>query len=228
MFISLIGEFVLGFLSSNVVVRFDAFAAVVVAGASLINAVTLGVGELGELQSDEFESVVVALESDLEVVAVTLLLLVDVLAAGLSCDGFTPVLEVILTLSNALSVTSDLLGTVGRGLGILALFGEGVNVIDIGLVALEIISNVLRPISLALRIFANLTSGVLISSLAASGSSVGGLGSLLGFVLGSNDISLFVLVSVSLVLAAFETVVGVIQSYVYSILALQYVRSVRI
>lgn len=227
MFISLISEFVVGFLSSNIVIRIDAFAGVVVIGASLISGVTLGAGELGELQIDELEERITNTESDIEVIGVTLFLLIDVISAGLASDGFTAVLEVILTLSNAISLTIDLLGALGRGLALFGLFGEDTGVIGSGLVVLEIISNILRPISLALRIFANLTSGVLISSLATSGVSAGGVGSLVAFVLGVNDVSLFVFIVVSIVLSAFETVVGIIQSYVYSILALQYGRGIR-
>lgn len=227
MFLSLIGEFVLGFYTSDCVVRFDATTGLLAFGASLISEVTFSAGELTELSVDEFDEIIEVAEVSIELAIATLSLLLDVTNAGVSIEGFTAVLEFSTTLSDALSIITNVRGIGARFEAFVALFSESTSPIETALVVLEIISTVLRPISLALRIFANLTSGVLISSLSSTGATATTTGLLLTSVCGSSELSLFSLSNVTIFFSTFESVIGVIQSAVYFILAIQYARTAR-
>lgn len=225
MFISLIGEFVLGYFANGCILRIDSAVILISLGSTLISELTRGSGELTELQADEVDEILISLESELESVTTFLSFISEVVFAGQSSETFTAVLEIVATLSDAVSLFADYIAISTRGLNSLALVGEDNRTISCGLLPLEIISSILRPLSLALRIFANLTSGILISSLSGSAELNQAVSDLTTTTFGSNGIGVFI--ALSILLSAFETVVGIIQSFVYFILATQYSRIIR-
>lgn len=225
MFISLIGEFVLGYFVNGYIVRVDSAVILISFGSTFLSELTRGSSELTELQIDEADETLISLESELESVTTFLSFISEVIFAGQSSETFTAVLEIVATLSDAVSLFADYTAVSTRGLNSLALVGEDNRTISCGLLPLEVISSILRPLSLALRIFANLTSGILISSLSGSAELNQATSDLVTTTLGSYGIGAFIVLSIFL--SAFETVVGVIQSFVYFILATQYSRVIR-
>ena len=131
--------------------------------------------------------------------------------------AFTPTSHVAVTLALALIVfiTVCIVGFIRHGLHFLTLFWpKGVNpFLGLFLMVIEVISFLIRPFTLAIRLFANMTAGHVL--LQVFGTFVVALGSLgaLPYVFG------VVPLAVNVALGALELLIAVIQAYVFALLA---------
>lgn len=143
---------------------------------------------------------------------------------GLIPGSFTFTSHIIVTFGLALLVITvvTILGFVKHGLHFLELFvPKGVSVyIAVFLVPIELISYLTRPISLSVRLFANMMAGHAMLKVFAGFSvlAVGALGTLGGGVLG------LVPMLINVLLTGFELLVAVLQAYVFSVLSCLYIR----
>lgn len=142
---------------------------------------------------------------------------------GLIPGSFTFTSHIIVTFGLALMVITvvTILGFVKHGLHFLELFvPKGVSVyIAVFLVPIELISYLTRPVSLSVRLFANMMAGHAMLKVFAGFSvlAVGALGTL-GGVIGLLPMLINVL------LTGFELLVAVLQAYVFSVLSCLYIR----
>ena len=228
MFISLVSEFVVNVYFSNGTVECDTSNAILGLCVTLFDELTSAISQLGELRIEDEVSVSV-FEVCVEVCISVTLIVLDVLGVGFSVEGLSSATFVVATFSDALTLIQDVCGIISRrfaGTGVLVESTQ-TDLLSSCSIILESISEALRPVSLALRIFTNITSGVLISALTISGSTTYGSGTLLTTVVDNAETVLGVLGALTSVLTVFETVVGVIQTFVYVALSVQYARNVR-
>lgn len=131
--------------------------------------------------------------------------------------AFTPTSHVAVTLALALIVfiTVCIVGFVRHGFHFLSLFWpKGVNpALGVFLMVIEVISFLIRPFTLAVRLFANMTAGhVLLKVFATFVVALGSFGAL-PYVFG------VVPLAVDVALAGLELLIAVIQAYVFALLA---------
>lgn len=219
-FLSLVAEFVVGYYSVNGSVRCDASSIILAIGSSLLDELCNALAQSSELIVEDENNLneVEVVEGELELIYSTLSVVIEAISAGQSADGLVAVLNIAIVLVNALALVIDEIGASVRGIALLSIVGEDVRAISFALVSLEILSNVLRPVSLALRIFSNLTSGVLITALSGNGASCVAVSSLLASICDGSNVNIIV----ASILSIFESAIGVIQSYVFCVLAVQY------
>lgn len=142
---------------------------------------------------------------------------------GLIPGSFTFTSHVIVTFGLALIVITlvTILGFVKHGLHFLHLFvPKGVSVyIAVFLVPIELVSYLTRPISLSVRLFANMMAGHAMLKVFAGFSvlAVGALGAV-GGLLG------VIPMLINVLLTGFELLVAVLQAYVFSVLSCLYIR----
>lgn len=138
---------------------------------------------------------------------------------GLVPGAFTVTSQIVVTFSLALIVISAVLvtGFMRHGLGFLKLFvPKAPFILLILLVPIEVISFLTRPISLSVRLFANMLAGHTMLKVFAG--FVIGLGSAGGLLSAVSIAPMFLIVAVS----ALEFLVAFLQAYVFAILTCIY------
>ena len=91
----------------------------------------------------------------------------------------------------------------------------GNDAMALGIAICEVVSYILRPLSLAVRLFANMTSGVLLSGLLLPSAAASLVGAINAQDVSVSIISLLVYLVSTVVLSVLEIAVGVIQTYVF-------------
>lgn len=104
--------------------------------------------------------------TSVDLVNVSTTFLIENIGLGIYADGMPLVVNVIIPFSQGgTSVSSDLMAALLRGIRALELLVLSADVMGALLAIFEAASNVMRPLSISIRLFANLTSGSLVSSL---------------------------------------------------------------
>ena len=141
---------------------------------------------------------------------------------GLLPYSFTYTSHIIVTLSLALLIffTVTVLGFVNHGVKFLSLFAPpGVPILmQLLIVPIEVLSFLIRPITLSLRLFANMMAGHLMLKVFAGFSTMmlalGGFGIVAGLVPMFFNVALYIL----------ELLVAVLQAYIFAILSCIYLK----
>jgi F0F1-type ATP synthase membrane subunit a len=153
---------------------------------------------------------------------------VDVVLAGSLGEFTTTAVVVVITAVEALVVCcGEPFALLGRGLSSVAALVESNSVFSLTLALFEIFALVVRPLSLTLRIVANLTTGTLLSGLLVANSSVALVDSLSATSIAGTAASVVAAGTVVLGLSAVESFVGVLQVYVFTTLGLAYTTVLR-
>lgn len=223
MFIQLSSEFLIGYLFALDLLVVDAALVSLVQGAVVDS--EQSIGDIDEYSYQDLQSASRNVVSDVESEILANLggLLIDNVFAGLNADSATPAIYVAACLVEALlSIQSNCGLLVSVGVDSVNIIVSGNSVLALSLAVCDVISLCIRPLSLAVRLFANTTSGVLLSGLLLPSASA-------DYVAGSvaQDICVSLIVSVAFVISALllvcvECLVGVVQVYVFLVLSQLY------
>jgi hypothetical protein len=228
---NVLNEFAQGYVFNDVLVLIDAVFAI--AGAVVVlqdegfvfelvivgNEVLIASDRESDLQRD-------ILDLEVEVLSIVFNAVAEVILSGFVCEGSNPFVYVVALFVENLSavICNDLANLCVRGLNFPALFVRGNSFVAVYVGFCELLALALRPVSLAIRLFANLVNGVLIASLlspicleqvaGAVSVQVVSVGSVFGLI------GLFINVSAVIF---FEAIVSVIQIQIYFILIRSYI-----
>lgn len=142
--------------------------------------------------------------------------LVDNTFAGYLSDGATPAVFVGMCLIEAImAMFANISLNMSTGLDNFGILIGGNSVLAIGLAVCEVLAYSLRPLSLAIRLFANMTSGVLLSGLLLPAASVGLVDSLAAQDVNISVVALVAYFISAVALSLSECAIGIIQTYVF-------------
>jgi hypothetical protein len=221
-FISLTYEFILGFIFNLDIIRIDAAALFIGICASISN--SEGSRAIGNVNERRNSGAVVS-EVAAQINSVLGCFSADSIVSGVSAEGSVAGLYAAIVFVQSFSLAIDVLSVISRGVASLSLLAASSEIEDLGILPLEVLSVSARPASLGLRLFANITSGSLVSSLACPFAFD-------EFVAGINQVSLdispisgIILIGVIVCISSAELFVGVIQSFVFSTLVREFIAS---
>lgn len=148
---------------------------------------------------------------------------VDVIFAGNLGEFTTSAVCVLATVVEALAVcTGEPFAIVGRGISTVAILFEANSVLAVVLSLFDIFALALRPVSLSVRIVANLTTGTLLSGLLVANSVTAVIDTLTASTVAGTFVGTAAALTVVIALNGVETFVGVLQVYVFSTLSVAY------
>jgi len=222
-FIQLSSEFLIGYLFAIDLLVIDAALIGLVQGAVVDN--EQSIGDIDEYSYQDLQSASRGVISEIESEILANLggLLIDNVFAGLNADSATPAIYVAACFVEALlSIQSNCGLLVSVGVDSVNIIVSGNSVLALSLAVCDVISVCIRPLSLAVRLFANTTSGILLSGLLLPSASA-------DYVAGSvaQDICVSLGASVAFICSAVllisvECLVGVVQVYVFTVLSQLY------
>lgn len=222
-FIQLSSEFIIGYVCAIDLFVVDAAFLSIVQGAVVDDEQTFDDIDEYVYRDLQVAATNVISEIESEILANLGGLLIDNVFAGLNADSATPAIYVAACLVEALlsvQCNSGLLVAIGiDSVGVI--FG-GNSVLALGLAVCDVVSLSIRPLSLAVRLFANTTSGVLLSGLLLPVAASQYTSSTV-----AQDICVGAITSAAFIFSAVlficvECIVGVVQVYVFLVLSQLY------
>lgn len=234
MLVSIIAEFIFGYI-------LDSFDIVAVDNDSISNVCSFGdvIGDASSLVCEALEEVlqdrIRSTRQRQRLTSAQILTyesvctrFVDVILAGDLGEFTASAISIGFVLAEALLVTfGEPYALIGRGFDAVAAIVEGNSLFGIVLALFDIFALVIRPLSLTIRIVANLTTGTLLAGLLTANSAVLVVDSLLATTVAGSAVGVCAAVIVILGLNVVETFVGVLQVYVFATLSTTYVNVLR-
>ena len=225
MFINSIFEFCIGYLCNYDVLLIDSSLSLLVLGSILYN--EFGIGDLGEFLSND-RGDVRGYEIQSSINSVIGSVLVDNICSGLVSDGICSLVYIGVSLiCGIISVFSNYSSYLISGFDSCGIIVGGNDSMSLLLISFEGIGFIMRSLSMGIRVFSNLVSGVLLSSIFMPLSVIGLVGSLScsSIILGVISCSLLLISVIGLI--GLESFVGVVQNFVFLVLGDNYSVDVR-
>lgn len=215
MFIQLASEFVMGYFMAIDVVIVDVLLINIVCG--LVSDDSQIVDVFGyEFSYVDVEDSSVVSEVAFELLNVIGVYLCDNMFAGYLSDGATPAVFVAMCLIEAImAMLANISLNISTGLDSFGILVGGNTALAIGLAVCEVLAYGLRPLSLAVRLFANMTSGVLLSGLLLPTASIGLVDAVAAQDVNVSVVALMAYFVSAVALSLGECCIGVIQTYVF-------------
>ncbi len=225
MFINSIFEFCIGYLCNYDVLLVDSSLSLLILGSVLYG--EFGIGDLGEFLSND-RGDVRGYEIQSSINGVIGSVLVDNICSGLVSDGICSLVYVGVSLiCGVVSVFSNYSSYLISGFDSCGIIVGGNDSMSLLLISFESIGFIMRSLSMGIRVFSNLVSGVLLSSIFMPLSVIGLVGSLSCSSIVFSVISCSLLLISVIGLIGLESFVGVVQNFVFLVLGDNYSVDVR-